>query len=120
MSDRLEELLEQKRLIESHLRWLESEIGAERTRRHPAPEDTESPDPAAPAPTQTAVAAASQGTAPEAVSPDPLAEAGIDPQRFEIDHGALKSEVRRGCLIYLAIFGGLALATGLILYLMYR
>ncbi len=135
MKNRLEELLEQKRLLESHLQWLEKEISAERSSsdRTPAPgaspdnKPGEAPAEAAPAAGDTV---ASSDSPPEQRQPSeskPGTEAAtaptalpIDPDQLEVDHGALKSEVRRGCLIYLAIFGTLTLIVALVAYFMYR
>lgn len=104
MSDRLQELLRQKALLDEHAAWLEREIAAERTRTG------EVPPPAAP-PLSTPAARPSAMTGAEV-------DALLDQYRSHPQ--SLQQEVKRGCFLY--FFGALALLglTVLAVYFAYR
>jgi hypothetical protein len=104
MSERLQELLRQKALLDEHAAWLEREIAAERARTGDRP-------PAESAP-----------VAPPAASPPAVTDAETDAllDQYRGTPQSLHQEVRRGCLLY--FFAALAVVGlgALIIYLAYR
>ncbi len=140
MNDRLEELREQKRILQTHLQWLEKEISTEAAREAPPESPPEPPEeepagqvaarPNSPIATSAFTPGPSlpetlqppvQIPAPPAALEDPEVPlpASVSPEDFEVDHHAVKSEVRRGCLIYLTLLTVIVLLSGVILYLVY-
>lgn len=104
MSERLQELLRQKALLDEHAAWLEREIAAERT------QIGEVPPAAAPRlPTPAA---------PPSATTDAEADALLD--QYRSNPQSLQQEVKRGCFLY--FFGALALLglTVLAVYFAYR
>ncbi|HUJ43365.1 MAG TPA: hypothetical protein VLW52_07140 [Opitutaceae bacterium] len=90
MSDRLQELLRQKILLDEHVAWLQREIAAERARAG----DCSPPASAAPPPV----------TAPPPAMTDREADAVLD--QYRDSPQSLHQAVKRGCLLY--FFGALA------------
>ncbi|MDD3179610.1 MAG: hypothetical protein PHQ04_04585 [Opitutaceae bacterium] len=86
MSDRLIELQRQRALLQEHLAWIDHEIAAETNRPGVATPQGRT----APIPPLTAPVSARAGA--EAI----LSE-------YETDQKSLKNDVRKGCLLYLAI-----------------
>ena len=105
MSDRLQELLRQKALLDEHAAWLEREIAAERARTGevPPPAARDLSPPAAP---------------PLSAMTDAEADALLD--QYRSNPQSLRQEVKRGCFLY--FFGALALLglTVLAVYFAYR
>ncbi len=101
MSDRLQELLRQKALLDEHAAWLERQIAAERARTGEVP-------PAAPN--------LSTPAAPQSAMTDAEALLG----QYRSNPQSLQQEVKRGCFLY--FFGALALLglTVLAVYFAYR
>lgn len=91
MSDRLQELLRQKALLDEHVAWLEREITAERARTGDVPPPA-APDLSTPA-------------APPSATTDAEADALLD--QYRSNPQSLQQEVKRGCFFY--FFGVLAL-----------
>ncbi|MEZ5278520.1 MAG: hypothetical protein R3F07_19215 [Opitutaceae bacterium] len=110
MTDRLQKLREQRDFILRHLQWLDEEIALEAPQSstteicEPTPASVEptGPGPATPAPVVEK---------PPAIVPDPLEDSHVH---------SLKSEVRKGCLLYFGIAWVLLLAVVGIVYLVYR
>ena len=104
MSDRLQELLRQKALLDEHAAWLEREIAAERGR---AGENLPAAAPPAPVPAP-----------PPPGMTDADADALLD--QYRNNPQSIQQEVKRGCLLY--FFGALALVGlgVLIVYFVYR
>jgi hypothetical protein len=102
MSDRLQDLLRQKALLEEHAAWLERQISLECTAAgtgEPAPAVPPAPIPPAPA------------LAPDPASVDEQAEAILG--RYRQPTGSVQQATRRGCLLYFAaafVLLGLAVA----------
>lgn len=111
MPDRLSELLQQRRLIQEHLAWLDREIAAATKPTTSASsvstasvQQPTAPVAAAPLPTPTASPTATRLETPlPSASPlDPdalLAEYQQDPQNLQVD-------VKRGCFLYFGIAMG--------------
>ncbi len=110
MRHRLEELYAQKRLLQNHLDWLDSEIARESS--HQSQLLSSPPDPSNPK--NRDLNPLPEKSPAEAGATEPIAQ---DP--LEIDHRAIRQEVRRGCLIYLAVFGGLSLILFALAYVLY-
>lgn len=104
MSDRLQELLRQKALLDEHAAWLEREIAAERARAGEVP--------------PAAAPGLSPPAAPASAVTDAEADALLD--QYRSNPQSLQQEVKRGCFLY--FFGALALLglTVLAVYFAYR
>lgn len=114
MPDRLAELVRQRALVQEHLAWLDREI-AQAT---PAPV---APAPAAPpVPVPLPAPAVSEaGPAHVAESRPAMAEAAADEiiERYRPSPGSVRTEVRKGCLLYfVAAFVLLGLGTALLYF----
>jgi hypothetical protein len=83
MSDRLQELLRQKALLDEHAAWLEREIAAERTRTSVA-SPAASPHP-------------STSPAPPSATAGAEADALLD--QYRSNPQSIQQEVKRGCLL---------------------
>jgi hypothetical protein len=138
MSDRLQQLLRQRALLQEHLAWLDREIAeASGGAPTPAPAATPSPAPiAAPiapkpaTPTYVASQAAQILAAAAAAKPAPAPAAEVSPeiaavadeiiQKYQSGPDAMKTDIRKGCFLY--FFGALVLfALGVVgLYLALR
>lgn len=118
MDDRLAELRRQREIVAGHLRWLDQQIVRS--------EMGGSPDAPVAAPTPTPV---SHALAPATPSPAPVASiqpgspAG-EPQAIpevalpETDSTSIRSDVRRGCFIYVAVVTVLLAASlGVVLWI---
>jgi hypothetical protein len=90
MPDRLAELRRQRALVQEHLAWLDREIAAAAP---PAP-------PAAPMPPAPA-----SGAAPAAPPPPAAGAADVDEivAHYRSAPGAVREDVRKGCLLYFAL-----------------
>jgi hypothetical protein len=116
-SDRLPELLRQRALVAEHLAWLEREIAASTGGRllpaeHAMPRD---PMPVPPRP-GAGLAAIPCLPAPHATVAEDAADEIIGQYRVAPD--LLKTDVRRGCLLYFAgALGLIALGVGLLYFL---
>lgn len=117
MPDRLQELIQQRRLIEEHLAWLNREIAA--TLPHPTgggvsdsrAQLTQTSSTVRPIhPPQTGAMA--EATLAEKDADNILAEFQQNPQN-------LRQDVRRGCLIYFGVFMALLMLGVFLLYLNY-
>lgn len=113
MDDRLAELKRQRAAISAHLAWLDREIVAAEGIAPPStpalPSTPPAAAPIAPAPSfATSSAAAPTGEGPTSIAPAPVFP--------EIDTRSIKSDVRRGCLVYIAL--GLV-AAGMLVGLVY-
>ncbi len=110
MRDRLEELYAQKKLLQDHLDWLDSEIARESNHRmelvssDPPPSDFK---------------CKTVNPIPETSLAEPQPTETIAQDSLEIDHRAIRQEVRRGCLIYLAVFAALSLILIGLVYALY-
>jgi hypothetical protein len=105
MSDRLAELRRQRALVLEHVAWLDREIAAA-TPLSPIADRSIPPLVASPQPTP---AVAEPGALPVAAAPvGPEADAILDDYR--VPETSLKSDVRKGCLLY---FVGAFLLVGL-------
>ena len=102
MTNRLQELLRQKALLEEHTAWLEREIAAEMAR--------------GPAPASPAIPTASAATAPTTANAD--AE-GILGQYRSPAH-SIHQQVLRGCVVYLAVALALLALSVLGIYYFYH
>lgn len=125
MPDRLSELLQQRRLIQDHLAWLDREIAAA-TKTETALGAVSAlslhkplPAPTAPLPGSACVVfppeapAASSQPSPTGVDPEALlAEYQQDPQNLQVD-------VKRGCFLYFGIAMGLLLLVVALIYMNY-
>lgn len=107
MSDRLAELQRQRALVQEHLAWLDREIAA-------TGKGLERPAPAA-----TPLTATAQPATPAAVAtkPEP-SEAKIDEllAQYRSAPGAVRQDVRKGCLLYFALALVVLAASVAILY----
>jgi hypothetical protein len=119
MPDRLQELLHQRAAIQAHLAWLDREIA----QLHPTPsaqsaaatqplEKTSAPPrPAREYPPPHADPEALDSPAPLAIALPPLPPSEVDPDailtRYQQDTVNLRTDVRKGCLLY--FFGAFAL-----------
>ncbi len=122
MSDRLQELLRQRALVQQHLAWLDGEIaeanGHDPVDPSPAPRPLRPGlRPAPPPPSYVASQAAAlarhaaTAPAPSATRPDenPHVAAAADAilSEYRVEPASLKTDVRKGCFLY--FFGALAL-----------
>ena len=105
MPDRLQELLHQRAAIQAHLAWLDREIAQLR----PTP-SSQSAAATQPLEKKSASLPAPDSPAPLATLP-PLPPAEADPEailtRYQQDTANLRTDVRKGCLLY--FFGAFAL-----------
>jgi len=111
VSDRLTELQRQRALIQEQLAWLDREIAAEKGKAEPlsppSPAAGMSP-PRQPQPLRETPAASQPRPGPGAAAAAPLAPApAVDAEailaKYETDPTSLKTDVRKGCLLYFAI-----------------
>jgi hypothetical protein len=120
MSDRLAELVRQRALVQEHLAWLNREIAAAAevakaapapsgAANGPAPEATGRPM-SVPAHIPPTAARTPVANAPDAVDPDEIIA------RYQVAPGAMKQDVRKGCLLY---FAGAFLLLGLVVAVLY-
>ncbi len=102
MTDRLQELLRQRASLQSHLDWLDREIVSARAASSAlgASAATQATVPAVTPPLPTA------STTPPAASRQDTPSAEI-PAEYHLDQDSLRTDVRKGCLLY--FFGALAL-----------
>lgn len=130
MADRLAELLRQRALLQEHLAWLDREIAGASNSASPALAASPLPDPRAapllapsiPAPPITVRHLPLAASAPVIA---PAADAGAaDPdvilEQYRVAPAALKTDIRKGCLLYFVgalVFVGLVVAG---LYLAFR
>jgi hypothetical protein len=116
MNSRLAKLREQRDLILKHLQWIDQEIAAEDSVES-------SPEPKAPAlvspkPVQPETSDAISDPVPESATPGEIPVPKLDPT----DEGnvqSLKSDVRKGCLLYFGLAWVLLAAAVAIVYLAY-
>ena len=117
MSDRLQELLQQRALLQSHLAWLDREIAAasgQKTLPLSAPADATgrtSSDTSVPPPALT-----SPPPAPINAPTGTDAEAEQILAHYRLDTTSVRTDVRKGCLLY---FFGAFLLLGLVLTAFY-
>ena len=107
MSDRLAELQRQRALVQEHLAWLDREIAA-------AGKPTDRSLPAAATTTATTLPAT-----PTAVAPKPTpSEVHVDEllAQYRSAPGAVRQDVRKGCLLYFALALVVLAASVAILY----
>ncbi len=102
MTDRLQELLRQKALLQEHSAWLDREIAVEMTRSASA-----TPSPPKDAGHPQADAAPAGG-----------ADAILD--QYRSSSQSIHQEVKRGCLLYLAAAFAVLAAAVLAIYFFYR
>lgn len=128
MADRLAELLRQRALLQEHVAWLDREIAAASNSASPALAAPPTPGPRAalapsiPAPPITVRHLPLAASAPVIA---PAADAGAtDPdvilEQYRVAPAALKTDIRKGCLLYFVgalVFVGLVVAG---LYLAFR
>jgi hypothetical protein len=120
MSDRLQELLRQRALVQQHLAWLDGEIAAASGQEPVNPPPASSPlrpvaRPAPPPPSYVASQAAAlarhavTAPAPSATRSDEnphTAAADAILSEYRVEPDSLKTDVRKGCFLY--FFGALA------------
>jgi hypothetical protein len=114
MSDRLQELLQQRALLQSHLAWVDREIAAASGPMSSAPAHaSDSTASNAPASTGLIVPPQSSGSsasrAPDADAEEILAQ-------YRLDSTSVQTDVRKGCLLY---FFGAFLLLGLVITAFY-
>ncbi|MBI5767524.1 MAG: hypothetical protein HZA93_06995 [Verrucomicrobia bacterium] len=117
MSDRLQQLRRQRALVAEHLAWLDREI--DRALEAPAPVEPITPPPAddltsvpfsmRAAPPVAAKSSATPVAAPRAPSDDAATAASADAilRDYQVEPDTMKSDVKKGCLLY--FFGALVL-----------
>ena len=105
MSDRLAELQRQRALVQEHLAWLEREIAA----------TGKALDQPAPAPLPVPTLAAASATVPTKPVPS---EAHVDEllAQYRSAPGAVRQDVRKGCLLYFGLALVALVASVAILY----
>ena len=117
MSDRYQELLRQRALVQEHLAWLDREIAQISANRTPPA----TVSPARPAPPATlpsapssylagqAAAVTQHAAAARAISENPLGPSAADAilEEYRVAPDTLKTDIRKGCLLY--FIGALAL-----------
>lgn len=122
MSDRLQELLRQRALVEEHLAWLDGEIivagGESADKSSPplwpaaSPVKSANPRPAFSAP--VAIPNPVSLTTAQALPPEVAKVADQIIEEYRVEPKALHTDVRKGCLLYffaalgLVIFGAVA------------
>ena len=126
-SDRLQQLRRQRELVAEQLAWLDREIAAVAGAPAPAPPAPPPPAPASP-PVRPAVVAPPASSLAPAPAPardvslpaDPTASADVLLEEYRVAPDTLKSDVKKGCLLY--FFAALALfALGVVgLYFFFR
>lgn len=120
MSDRLAELRRQRALVQEQLNWLDAEIGAAEKRSPASPLVAALPKsvPPPPPPASTVTPAAGVSTLPAASAIDPVADAMLE--EYKVAPEALRTDVRKGCLLYLVAAFALVIAGVAILYFALR
>lgn len=128
MSDRLQDLLRQRALIQEQLAWLDREIAAASaadatTTPAPAPQPARAP---LPQPGYLASQAAAIA-AHQAAARDPATDRGENPavaaaadailEKYRVQPDSLKTDVRQGCFLY--FFGALAAVAVIVVGLYY-
>ena len=112
MPDRLQELLRQRALIQEHLAWIEREIDSARGGVPPLPRNS---SPEIPAKLSSAIPSQANLAAP--------ADSNLDVEniisRFRKDPGALKTDTRRGCLVFFGIAMALLCLGAIFAYWLY-
>jgi hypothetical protein len=96
MSDRLQELLHQRAAIQAHLAWLDREIAQARSSANPATDAPPAPLSPLPAVATSSSVVGTSLTAVPALTADPdtlLAS-------YKQDSQNLRTDVRKGCLLY--------------------
>lgn len=134
MSDRLQELLRQRALVQQHLAWLDGEI-AEASGDHTDASRPTAPRQAFPTPVTPPIAASSyvasqaaatiRHAASTPVSPavraddNPSVAAAADAilAEYRVEPSSLKTDVRKGCFLY--FFGALAFVAIVVTVLYY-
>ena len=112
MNPRLAKLHEQRDLILKHLQWIDQEIAAE----NPAEAGR---NPAAPVPIE--VPPAEPKPAPIAETPQPSAIPILPLDPTEEDNAqSLKSDVRKGCLLYFGLAWVILAGVVALVYLLYN
>jgi hypothetical protein len=103
MSDRLQELLRQKALLDEHAAWFEREIALERARSGGNPPTAAPVAPAAaPAPVPaTTPARATPAAAPAAMAPSVEAEAEAIIEQYRAPAQSSRQQLKWGCILYL-------------------
>jgi hypothetical protein len=114
MSDRLQELLQQRALLQSHLAWLDREIAAASGQPLSPPPSHRSPE--LDTPGKNASPAVSPPTRPSSASLAPESDAEEILAQYRQETGSLQTDVRKGCLLY---FFGAFLLLGLVLTVFY-
>lgn len=129
MSDRLAELRRQRALIAEHLAWLDRQIaeasgagGAKPPTSLPGPHSAPSP---VPGPQGVAVvAAALKATAQTAgrpsESPEVVAAADAILEEYRQPEAALKTDIRKGCILYFVAALGVLAAGIAVLWFAFR
>jgi hypothetical protein len=138
MSDRLRELLRQRALLQEHVEWLDREIAAVRSSASAGPESRveESASPVAvtaatrfasvgaPAPTSDAETAqgafAEVSATPTAAIPPEVAAADAIIEEYRVPPETLRTDVRKGCLLYFFTALGLLALAVVALYFAYH
>lgn len=128
MSDRLQELLRQRALVEEHLAWLDGEIaaaGGESADKSEAPlwpaaspAKPASPNPAVSALTATPPAVALPST--PALPPEVAKVADQIIEEYRVEPKALHTDVRKGCLLYFFAALGLVILGAVGFYFAYH
>lgn len=128
MSDRLQDLLRQRALIQEQLAWLDREIAAASaadatTTPAPAPQPARAP---LPQPGYLASQAAAIA-AHQAAARDPATDRGENPavaaaadailEKYRVQPDSLRTDVRQGCFLY--FFGALAAVAVIVVGLYY-
>jgi len=104
MSDRLQNLLRQRALIQEHLAWLEREISQA------------DGVPSLPPPANRPPQVAASTTTPAL---DPASEAEKILGRFQKDPSAVQTDTRRGCLLIVALALGITGLVAIVAYYFY-
>lgn len=124
MPDRLSELARQRALVSEHLAWLDREIAEETVKRlasgeaapsspsltPAAPVVVQPPPPPVSIPSTASVEPAAAGTPASAIEPDQLIE------QYRVEPSTVKSDVRKGCLLY---FVGAFAVLGIVIAILY-
>ena len=128
MSDRLQDLLRQRALIQEQLAWLDREIAAASaadatTTPAPAPQPARAPLPQPGYLASQAAAIAAHQAAARAPATDrgenPAVAAAADAilEKYRVQPDSLKTDVRQGCFLY--FFGALAAVAVIVVGLYY-
>ncbi len=119
MPDRLQELIQQRRLIEEHLAWLDREIAAAAPRLARSTASHSSVHPATTLAIPPGSRPAGLGAQDPMEGPSPLSEADTILAEYQQNPQNLERSVKRGCLLY---FSGamFILMLGVFLLYLYR